>query len=248
MLCTDTCDASSGGDSSVDGLDGLDGQSADRRRRTLLADETTSIKLTLILGTTPDAHSLDKLVTTITLANENAVDFGDDDNGGSFTTGEIQTADFPTTTTNAFDEFVETILADSEKKLQGGGESKKGKKGNHDHVHSKHSHSSKGKGKHSHSSKGKGTKSPKGTKGPKGNKQGGSARLQQAHTIKVRKEASAGVALVGIIGFVALIAVKKLRRDTAVDGEFDELFDERDALLGGQHAFAVPLEAAALQA
>ena len=221
------------------------GQLADRRRRTLLddVDEGASIELTLVIGTRQNAHNLDKLVTTITLANENAVDFGDDNDGGSFTTGEIATADFPTTTTNTFDEFVKTVLA--EKKLQGGGKGTKGKKGKkgkkatHDHS-SLSSKKGKGKGPKGNNKggkgKGKGTKSPKSTKGPKGNKKGGNARLQQAQASKARKEASAGVALVGIIGFVALIAVKKLLRDT--DGE-------RAALLEGKHAFAVPLEAAA---
>merc|ERR1712127_949381 len=110
------------------------------RRRTLLADEAKSIELTLIIGTTPNAHSKDALVTTVTLANGKSVDFGDDNDNGCFTTGEISTAE---TDTLPFDEFVTTILADSEtkcseKKQQGGGDGKKGK--------SKHSHSSKGKG------------------------------------------------------------------------------------------------------
>ena len=89
------------------------------------------------------------------------------------------------------------------------------------------------------------SKSGKGSKAPKGNKKGGgvSAKMSRAQVVKqAATQATAGVAMVAIIGFVAVIAVKKLRGDAVA-----AVVDEHNALLGLSEAVAAPSEVMALQ-
>ena len=78
-------------------------------------------------------------------------------------------------------------------------------------------------------------------RGPKGKK---GAALQEAKAAKARLELGAGIVMVGMIGFVALIAVKTIRRDGGAVSESAALLDAARS----DDALATASEAAAMQA